>query len=151
MIPLVDRGGNDNFSVAAINTLDIDGDPCAYSSLVDIVAVDFISTSPAINHNSLVMRRQDISSNPLPQTTLWKQQIEGVSVSFADLGISANQIIYGYSIFAINVTGTDLVDFTNQTFYPRNTGSTSGLDLIAWISTPAANDDHLRRSKTWQI
>jgi len=149
MIPLVDRGGgNDNFKIAAITGLDVNGVLSAYSSVVDIVSGDFINTSPAINHNSLVMRRQDISSNPLPQTTLSTQQIEGVAVSFTELGISANQIIYGYSIFASDVTatGTDLADFTNQTFYPRNTGSSSGLDLIAGISTAVANDDNLRRS-----
>lgn len=147
VFPIVERGGNDDIKVAAISSLDANGDPNGYYSTV--VQVNNNGTSEwgnsGIAHLSLVMRRQDATSDPLPQATLGSQNIHGSAVSFADFGVAADEIVYGYSIFAEDVDeGT--VDITDITEYPTNTGSASGLDLIAGISTAVASDDNLTRS-----
>ncbi len=147
VFPIVDRGGNDDIRVAAISSLDANGDPSGYYPTV--VQVNNNGTNDwgdsGIAHISLVMRRQDAASNPLPQAALGTQNIHGSAVSFSDFGVSANEIVYGYSIFAddVTATGNDLVDFTNATNYPTNTGSASGLDLVAGISTAVASDNNL--------
>ncbi|MCE7996546.1 MAG: T9SS type A sorting domain-containing protein [Roseivirga sp.] len=147
VFPIVERGGNDDIKVAAIKALDANGDPSEYYSTV--VQVNNNGTSDwgdsGIGHLSLVMRRQDATSDPLPQTTLGSQNIHGSAVSFSDFGVAADEIVYGYSIFADDVDEST-VDITDITEYPTNTGSASGLDLIAGISTAVASDDNLTKS-----
>lgn len=86
-------------------------------------------------------------SDPLPVQILGSQNLHGTAIAFSEFGVAANEIVYGYSIVAddVTATGSDLVDFTNATNYPTNTGSGSGLDLIAGISTAVASDDNLSR------
>lgn len=151
VFPIIERGGNDDIRIAAISSLDANGDPSGYYSTV--VQVNNNGTSEwgnsGISHLSLVMRRQDATSDPLPVQTLGSQNIHGSAVSFDDFGVGADEIVYGYSIFAddVTATGSDLVDFTNATNFPTNTGSASGLDLIAGISTAVASDANLTRAK----
>lgn len=151
VFPIIERGGNDDIRVAAISALDANGDPSDYYSTV--VQINNNGTNEwgdtGITHTSLVMRRQDATSNPLPVVDLGTQNIHGTVVSFSDFGVAADEIVYGYSIFAddVTVTGSDLVDFTNATNYPTNTGSASGLDLIAGISTAISSDQNLTRAK----
>ena len=148
VFPIVERGGNDDIKVAAIKALDASGNPSEYYPTV--VDVNNNGTSEwgnsGIAHISLVLRRQDATSNPLPQAALGSQNIHGSAVSFSDFGVLADEIVYGYSIMADDVDVTpvsNIVDFTNATNFPTNTGSSSGLDLIAGISTAVASDDNL--------
>lgn len=66
------------------------------------------------------------------------QGIGGVVISMADLGIAAGTTIYGYSLFGYDVSNggsmSNLVDWTNATYYPTNTTGTTGtggIDLSA--------------------
>jgi hypothetical protein len=74
--------------------------------------------------------------------TATAQGIGGAFISFANLGIANNTTIYGYSIFAGDVTNTvaNLADWTNATYYPTVTTDTSGgIDLVGFngrISRP---------------
>lgn len=145
VFPVVERNGNDAIKVAAIKSLDASGNPSDYfSTVISISGSDWGDLLE--DHRSLVMRRTDLTSEPIPQTILGIQQLHGTAVSFTEFGIGANEIVYGYSIFApdVTVTGSDLVDFTNATNYPRTGGS--GLDLIAGVSTAVASDNNLRRA-----
>lgn len=149
VFPIIERGGNDDIRVAAIRGLDASGNPNDYyPTVVRIRDDDGDWGSLGVNHTSIVMRRQDATSNPLPQTILGSQVLNGTAVAFDEFGVGADEIVYGYSIFAddVTVTGSDLVDFSNATNYPTNTGSGSGLDLIAGISTAVASDDNLRKA-----
>ncbi|MBO6495034.1 MAG: T9SS type A sorting domain-containing protein [Roseivirga sp.] len=149
VFPIVERGGNDDIRVAAIKSLDASGNPDEYyPTVVRIRDNDGDWGSLGQNHTSIVMRRQDATSNPLPQTILGSQVLNGTAVNFTEFGVAADEIVYGYSIFAddVTATGSDLVDFSDDTNYPRNTGSGSGLDLIAGISTAVASDDNLRKA-----
>jgi hypothetical protein len=150
VFPIVERGGNDDIYVAAISALDGSGNPSAYYP--NVIAVDNNGTSEwgntGISHLSLVLRRQDAVSNPLPQITLGSQNIHACAVSFTDFGIAADEIVYGYSIMAQDVdvsSVSNIVDFTDATNFPTNTGGAFGLDLIAGISAAVASDDNLIR------
>lgn len=149
VFPIVERGGNDDIRVAAISSLDSNGDPDGYYPTVVRISNDGTTDWGNLGqtHVSLVMRRQDAISNPIPVQVLGTQNINGSAVAFDEFGVTANDIVYGYSIFAddVTVTGSDLVDFTNSTNYPTGT-TVSGLDLIAGISTAVASDNNLRKS-----
>ena len=64
------------------------------------------------------------------------QGIGGAAIRLSDLGITTSQMIYGYSIMAPDVTpvvASDLVTWTNSTYYPTNTSTTSGTaDITAF-------------------
>lgn len=151
VFPIIDRGGNDDIRVAAIRGLDASGNPNDYYPTVIRVSNDGTSDWGSLGqtHNSLVLRRQDATSDPLPVVTLGTQTLHGTAIAFDEFGVTSNDIVYGYSIFAddVTVTGSDLVDFSNSTNFPTNTGSGSGLDLVAGISTAVSSDNNLTRSK----
>ncbi len=73
------------------------------------------------------------------------QSVFGVYISFADLGIAAGTVVYGYSIMANDVSNVtaNLVDWNNATFYPTSTPDSSGsIDLLAvngkrWVPEPS--------------
>ena len=67
------------------------------------------------------------------------QGIGGVFISFADLGIPQGTMVYGYSVMAADVnsaalpTMSNLVDWTNSTYYPTATADTNGgVDLMGF-------------------
>jgi len=150
VFPIVERGGNDDIKVAAIRGLDSNGDPNDYYPTVIRVSNDGTTDWGNLGqtHVSLVMRRQDATSNPIPVQVLGTQNISGSAIAFSEFGVTSDDIVYGYSIFAddVTVTGSDLVDFTNSTNFPTGTTG-SGLDLIAGISTAVASDNNLVRAK----
>ncbi|HEX2628746.1 MAG TPA: T9SS type A sorting domain-containing protein, partial [Chitinophagaceae bacterium] len=54
------------------------------------------------------------------------QNLRGVFISLADLGLAVNQRFYGYSLFGPDVTTAN----TDWNTYPTNTSTTSGLDPV---------------------
>lgn len=158
VFPVIERGGNDDIKVAAIKALDASGQPSEYFS--NVIQIDNTSgsdewgdgieddgTMSNIQITTTVLRRTSAGADPQPQTTLGGQTVHGSAVSFTEFGIAANEIVYGYSIFSNDVDETDPgVDLTDITTFPTNTGSASGLDLIAGVSTAVANDNNLRRA-----
>lgn len=149
IFPVVDRGGNDEVKVAAITSLDANGDPSGYSSLVTIQDSDWPGTGQSFN-NFLILRRQTVGQDPLPLANIGTfvsgqsaQTVQGVAVSFTDLGVTANQIVYGYSIFASDVNDVSHT-LTDITTFPTNTlASNSGLDLIAGVTAAVSSDNCL--------
>ncbi|MGC4036155.1 MAG: T9SS type A sorting domain-containing protein [Chitinophagaceae bacterium] len=63
------------------------------------------------------------------------QGIGGVAFRFSDFGIANGTKIYGYSLMANDfsgTTGSNVVDYTNTTYFPTNSGETvGGLDPLA--------------------
>lgn len=170
VFPIIERGGNDNIAVAAITSLNTDGTPAGYGTLIGIPENDWPGTGSSFN-NYLVLRRESAGSTPLPLLPIGTdegqlaQTIQGVAVSFTELGISANQSIFGYSIFSADVvsgytteTGQIVgsgaqtikagVDLTDIASFPTDTNSDdSGLDLVAGVSAAVASDDNLIETK----
>lgn len=170
VFPVIERGGNDNIAVAAITSLNTDGTPASYGTLIGIPETFWPGTGSSFN-NYLVLRRESAGSTPLPLLPIGTdegqtaQVIQGVAVSFSELGVSANQSIFGYSIFSADVvsgytTNTNQVvgsgaqtvkagvDLTDISTFPTDTNSNdSGLDLVAGVSAAVASDDNLIETK----
>ncbi|KYG84092.1 hypothetical protein AWW67_02985 [Roseivirga seohaensis] len=148
VFPVIERGGNDEIKIAAITALDGNGNPSAYSNMVNIEDSDWPGTGNSFN-NYLILRRQTVGQNPLPLINIGTfagqsaQTIQGVGVSFTELGISANQVVYGYSIFAFDTNATDHTLTDINTFPTNTTALNSGLDLVAGVSAAVSSDDCL--------
>ncbi len=148
VFPVIERGGNDEIKIAAITALDGSGMPSAYSSMVDIEDSDWPGTGNSFD-NYLILRRQTVGQNPLPLLNIGTiagqtaQIIQGVGVSFTELGISANQVIYGYSLFAFDTNATDHTLSDINTFPDNTTAADSGIDLVAGVSAAVSSDDCL--------
>jgi len=132
--------GNDNahdaFVMAAITSIDINGNPTAYGNPVRVASAKY-GNLPSSATSYYVVRRDLASESTLKMSTSGTQNIGGVFLSLNDLGIANAVKIYGYSLFAAdlpaNATAANLVDYNNHTFFPTNTNSSTdgGIDLIA--------------------
>ncbi len=151
---IIERGGNDQVKIAAILSLDSNNEPASYSNMVTINGDEAGTTNDwpgtGVTYNEfLILRRQALGDDPLPLLELGSQTVQGVAVAFDELNISANQVVFGYSIFASDVDDTDPdVDLTDINTFPTGTlSSVSGLDLIASTTAAVASDDELTRAE----
>lgn len=155
VFPVIERGGNDEIKIAAILSLDSNGDPASYSSLIDIEDADWPggTTNGQLYQDFLVLRREVLGNDPIPLINFGANQtangpgsaqlVQGVAVTFTEFGIAANQVVYGYSLFAFDVNAVTHT-LTDPSTFPTDTqASDSGLDLVAGISAAVANDDCL--------
>ncbi|WP_197064969.1 DUF11 domain-containing protein [Leptolyngbya sp. KIOST-1] len=137
---ILERGGNDAFKIAAITAVDGAGNPTAYGPLINVGAGTW-GNSTDVNISTAVLRRDDLASvvPPLfrPSHLVGPQNVQGIFFPINSLvqAPENTQPIFGYSLFAADVTGVgpQLVDFTNTAFFPTTTDGTNfgGLDLIA--------------------
>ncbi len=150
VFPIIERGGNDNISIAAITSLNPDGTPATYGTLVGVSSSDWPGTGQTFSQY-LILRRQAVGDDPIPLIEIGSQVVQGVAVSFSELGITAGQSIFGYSLFASDVEGVGGapaiaagVSLNDISTFPINTlSSVSGLDLVAGVSAAVASDDNL--------
>jgi hypothetical protein len=127
-------GQHDGFKIAAITALDGSGKPSAYGPVLTLNQGAWGNTSLLPLDGYTIMRKNNTLVNdkfhPSDQTL---QTIGGVAINTTDLEPQGTTI-YGYSLFAPDVTGTgsQLLDWTNSTFYPTNSNSSAngnaGLD-----------------------
>jgi len=125
-------GAHDKFCIAAITSLNGLGAPATYGNLVRVATANYLNTGPNVTYRVL-RGTSPLNLFSISGTT---QNRGGVFITYQDLGITANTVIYGYSLFAYDLPGTptsaQLVDYTNATFFPTNTpAADGGLDLIA--------------------
>lgn len=136
---IFERGADnqhDPFCIAAILALDSAGNPSRYGPLLRIASADYGNiASPALNYSIL---RKEQNEPTLYRSETGSQKQGCVFVTFKNLGIDANQVIYGYSLFGSDmpagITPANLLSYTNPTYFPRNTPSNTGdggIDLIA--------------------
>jgi Secretion system C-terminal sorting domain len=122
---------HDPFCIAAITSLDAMGNPATYGAIVRVAAAGYGDPGPAVSYRIL----KAAQPGNLADAGTGNQTRGGVVVSLQNLGIAASTTIYGYSLFAndlpVVATPADLVNFNNATFFPTNTGSPGGIDLIA--------------------
>lgn len=132
---LLDRGGNDNYKVAVITSLDLFGNVSGIGNLISRNQTNFSSTGYSLT--STVFQNSN-SANPTstdnqirPVENLTSQTISGDFVTFSELGVAGGQMIYGISIFPGDVVqGThNLITLSNV---PTNTDGTvnGGLDFM---------------------
>jgi hypothetical protein len=139
IIPVMDRGANGEFKIAMITSLDANGEPNGYGDLVTVNQGDF---GPGVVTFSLsiLFLQQSLGEDPIP-TGSSTQNLGGVGISFTDLGISPNQIVYGYSLFGLDVDD-NIHDLTDISTFPSNSNN-SGLDMAAGAVSAASSDGNL--------
>ena len=139
IIPVMDRGANGEFKIAIITSLDANGDPASYGNLVTVNSSDFGGGVVSFSLSVLFLQ-QSLGDDPIP-TGSSTQNLGGVGVSFTDLGIAANTIVYGYSLFSVDVDA-NIHDLTDISTFPTNS-SNSGLDLAAGAVSAVSSDGNL--------
>jgi hypothetical protein len=144
---VIERGASnahDGFKIAAITGIS-GGVPTSYGPLVSFATGSYGATalSPySGTTNWLVSRDTEPNAPTSPSTVVNNQSLGGITISVtgstsADgLGVTAGTTIYGYSLFGADVTGSgsQLVDYTDSTYFPQATSSTTdgGIDLIGY-------------------
>ncbi len=158
--PVFDLNGNDNVAMAAITSLDSNGDPASYGQIVGIG--DNVWTGGNINIGDITAFRQETAAlDNLPFANFGSVPVEGISVSFQDLGITAGQSFFGYSLFAPDVvngytsgtltagphTPAAGITLSDISTFPDNTPrSIAGLDLVISASVAASVDNEISLS-----
>ncbi|MCM5664203.1 hypothetical protein [Galbibacter mesophilus] len=114
-----ERNGNDPFKIAAVLSIDADGNPTKYGTLKAIPASAF-GTKSFHDTNYVIFQRQDSDSRLKPAENGGPQRVAGTFISLTDLGIVPNQVFYGYIIMPNDAITPD------WTQSPTNTNSTQG-------------------------
>ena len=130
---IAERGGNDAFKIFAITAVDANGNPTAFGPVLNVPATAYgaaVWTGP-----TFVMRKDASDNNLRPFSQVASQSVKSVFIKLGDLGVAAGQRIYGYSMAASDVTATtsaQLLAYTNNTYFPRTSTTTSGgMDVAA--------------------
>ena len=132
---VMDRGGNDRFKIAVILAVDSNEMPTAFSRPVSVLDTDWGPSG--ITMETTVMRGYTENGDPLkPSGRTTTQPLSGVYLSWDQFGLTTNDMVYGYSLAANDVTtnGAYWTQVTNSTYFPTNTTDSSsygGLDLIS--------------------
>jgi hypothetical protein len=125
-VVVIDRGTGDPFKIAAITAIDATNKPTSFGNLVSVTAANFgVNLLPAAINYSILINDVKYYSQSRPSTQS-SQNLKGVYISLADLGMAIGQHFYGYAMFGPDVL-TAAVDWTT---YPNNTSSASQLDPV---------------------
>jgi Secretion system C-terminal sorting domain len=128
-------GAHDPVKIAVITAVDINKNPTAYSSIVQVNTTDYGGDLIAAT-NYQILRKEEGEAD-LRLSTNTNQAVGGSFVRFnAFPAITTSTIIYGYSIIPNDFPGTptDITNITSNTFYPNNTSGATGeggIDLVA--------------------
>lgn len=136
IIPVMDRGANGEFKIAMITSLDANGEPASYGDLITVDQSDFGGGVVSFTLSVLFLQ-QALGEEPIP-TGSSTQDLGGVGISFTELGIAANEIVYGYSLFSVDVNTTDHV-LTDISTFPTDSDN-SGLDMAAGAVSAVSSD-----------
>ncbi|HWK04868.1 MAG TPA: hypothetical protein VNS58_14605 [Puia sp.] len=145
---IFDRGNNyqhDPFKIAAITSLDANGDPASFGPVRTCTSGNGSNNNGSWGHPSaangnlsfsIYVLRKDASAPRLQVSSNLNQEIGGVFYTFADLGITAGQALYGYALLAADGTASpssaQLLNLNNTAVYPTGTTEAQGgLDLVA--------------------
>lgn len=138
-----ERGGNDQFKVAAITGVDANGDVTALGPVITIIASTWgtpsgpaVSTIVYMGEEGIgtIRPKELVGMSNVTQPPLQTQNVAGLYISLADLQIAVNQTIYGFALFPGDITGgTDGSNYLTLASSPLNTpdAGTGGLDLMS--------------------
>ena len=125
-------GGHDPFVIAAIQSLDVNGDPSAYYTAVSVAASNYGSVaSTSIPFN--ILRKNPADAHLLIQTLNSPQQRDGTLLTFSALHVPATGTkVYGYSLFSTDAPTSTSANMVAYSSFPTNTDlSGGGLDQVA--------------------
>jgi len=133
---VMDRGGNDQFKIAAVLAVDSNDMPTKFSRPVSVLSSEWGSSG--ITLETLVMRGYTEEGNDVlkPSAFTSSQPLSGVFLSWDQFGLTTNDMVFGYSLAGNDVTtnGAYWTEYTNSAYFPTNTtvsGNGGGLDLIS--------------------
>lgn len=92
-------------------------------------------TVDTLNYRLLRYTTGDTLTSHAAGNETGSQGVGGVHISFADLGLAANTVIYGYAVMATDVSNVaaNIVNWNSTTFFPTNTADTAGgIDFAAF-------------------
>jgi len=145
---LCERGANnahDGFRIAAILSINGSNDPTSFGAVKTCVAGNG-SNNGSWGHPSIAngnrqlaayVLRKDAAEPYLRVSSNVNQEIGGVFFSLADLGVAANQVVYGYALIGpdgtANPSSAQLLNTADAAVYPTGTTEVQGggLDLIS--------------------
>lgn len=130
---LLERGGNDPFKVAAITAVDSNGNPTAFGNLISVPKSTWGNSGIGVKTN---VYQNEVDNDEWPgyrkTAELSSQNIHGIFISVASLGIDINDTIYGYALFPSDINSSN--DLVGLSDFPQDTSTNSGeggLDLIS--------------------
>ena len=149
-IGVFELGTGDSFSAAVITGVDSNGNPTSYGGFVTVTATAFTG-SGLLNSNNAnpgalnasngdpteYLVRYDSSTslatgNTTSASATVTQNVEGVVMTLASLGITSGTTVYGYSLMGGDVTpGTNLstlTNWSNTSVYKTNTSDSTAFD-----------------------
>lgn len=129
-ILMLERGGNDNFKLAYIKRLDVNGKVAELGPLTNVLASNWSPTGRSVT--SVVFQNSSQGTDLVikPDQNIGNQPISGTFVSFSSLQVPKGTTIYGVAVFPNDVTASmDLIGLTNV---PLNTdgGNAGALDFM---------------------
>lgn len=155
-LAVFDRGTGDSFSIAVVTGVDANGNPTSYGgNLLNVSNTAWTnagllnsSNTPSAVLNSsgsptdYLLRYDSSSSTGATHNTEDDehndQNINGLTFTMAQLGITSGTTIYGYSLMAGDVTDggniNNLVNYRNTKYFPTSTTDSNafnGLDPVA--------------------
>jgi len=144
---ILDRGASnahDPFRIVAITSLDAQGNPNGFGSVKTCVGGNgsnngnwgHPTTANGNKQLACYVMRKDAGDTYLRVSSNVNQEIGGVFYTFADLGITSGEHLYGYALLApdgiATPTSAQLLNLNDATVYPTTTTESSGgLDLVA--------------------
>ncbi|WP_337002244.1 MULTISPECIES: beta strand repeat-containing protein [unclassified Microbacterium] len=133
---IAERGGNDAFKMAAITAVAGDGTPTAFGPVLPVTVAAWGGAANLIPSVSSTILRKDVTDTVWhPSDTSSGQNIRGIYISLAELGITAGQTVYG-----IALVGNDETSMNPPTWnLTTDANTTGGLDLVAaqFVTTPS--------------
>ncbi len=125
-----ERGGNDDFKVAAITGLDASNNVTSVGNFVSVGYNQWGNTNQAIV--STVFQRNSADQYMRPNQNLTVQDIHSIFITYADMNVANNQTIYGIAVFPGDVSSS--MDLIGLSDVPLNTNASSndngGLDMM---------------------
>ena len=146
---VTEKSGNNPIKIAAILSLDASGNPASYGNLVTVYPnekehnetsgtgyttndIRYGQIASTAGKNFFLSTGSD-PDKPMKAGHTPHEPMGMAFVGLDDLGVSANQTYYGYSLFGYDTTDggdpNNLVDYTNTTYFPTNTSATSGTGI----------------------
>ncbi len=124
---------HDPFKIAAITSVDANGNPTGYGNVIAVDRGWGTASVLGSSISSIILRNSNGNSDLTSPSAIIPQPIGGVLIPTDDLA-GPGVTIFGYSLFAYDVTGTgnELLDWTNKNYFPTNTQHQfGGLDLVS--------------------
>lgn len=141
-----ERGGNDNFKVAAILAINGSQTVTALGPLLTVSSASWGRVGPSIT-TRVMSRRTGSDVHSRPKEDISAQTISGVYISLADLGVSNGSTVYGVCLFPNDVSSSmDLIGLTNVPT-TTNQNTDGGLDMVAGMGYFVEN--HILPQENW--